>query len=90
MLDSKYMVKPSSIGETKVYLGAYVGKVLYVDSSCDWTMISDSYVKLAINKIKKSLREDGLGYNKYISDVNHSPKKPFSSVGYRPEYDTFM
>ena len=29
MLDSKYMVKPSSIGEPKVYLGADADKVLY-------------------------------------------------------------
>ena len=33
MLESNYPVKPSSIGEPKVYIGADVGKLLYVDGS---------------------------------------------------------
>ena len=41
MLESKYMVKLSSIGETKVYLGADVGTVLYGDGSYAWKKSSD-------------------------------------------------
>ena len=43
-------------------------------------MSSDLYVKEAINNVKKMLKEDGLAYNKKFSDVNYSPKNPFSSV----------
>ena len=55
MLDSNYTVKPSGIGEPKVYLGADVVRVLYGDGSYDYTMIYDSYVKEAINNVKYRL-----------------------------------
>ena len=45
ILESKYTVKPYSIGETEVYLGADVGKLLYGDGSYAWTMRYDLYVK---------------------------------------------
>ena len=48
MLESNYTVKPSSIGDPKVYLGADFGKVLYGDGSYAWTMSYDSYVNEAI------------------------------------------
>ena len=44
MLDSNYMVKPYSIWDPKVYLGADVGKLLYGDGSYAFTMSSDLYV----------------------------------------------
>ena len=56
VLESKDKVKTSSIGEAKVYLGADVGKLLYGDSSYTWTTSSDSYVKEAINNVKKRLK----------------------------------
>ena len=77
MLDIKYTVKTSSIGDTKVYLGANFGKVSYGDGSYAWTMSSDSYVKKVIKNVNKRLKEDGLEYNKNISDVNSYPKNPF-------------
>ena len=49
------MVNPSSIGETKFYLGVDAGKVLYGDGSYSCTMISDSYIKEAMNNVKKWL-----------------------------------
>ena len=45
MLDIKYTVKPSSIGEPKVYLGNDVGKLVFGGVSYAWNIISDSYVK---------------------------------------------
>ena len=90
MLDSKYMVKPSSIGEPNFFLGSGVGKVFYVDGYYDWTMSSDMYVKGVINNINKRLKEDRLEYKKNISDVKYSPKEPFSSVDCRLELDTSM
>ena len=51
-------------------------------------MISNLYVKEAINNVKKRLKEDGMEYNKKLYDVNYSPKNPFSSVEYMPELET--
>ena len=31
-----------------------------------------------MNNVKKNLKEDGLEYNKNLSDVNYFPKNPFS------------
>ena len=76
MLKSKYTVKPSSIWETKVYLGADFGKVLYGYGSYAYTMISDSYVKELINNAKNRLKEYCLEYNKRLSDVNYLLKNP--------------
>ena len=45
MLDSKYMVKLSSIGEPEVYPGGDVVRVFYDHGYYAWTMISYSYVK---------------------------------------------
>ena len=45
MLESKYTVKPSFIGDPKLYLVDDVGKLLYGDGSYTWTIISDSYIK---------------------------------------------
>ena len=77
MLESNYMVKPSSIGEPNFYLGANVRKVIYGDDSYTWNMIYDSYVKESIKNVKKRNKEDGLEYNNNISEVNCSPQNPF-------------
>ena len=90
MLESKYMVKPCSIGDPRVFIGANFGKVLYGDSSYSWTMISNFYVKETINNTKKGLKEDGLEYNKKLSGVNYFLENPFSSVKYWSELDTYM
>ena len=60
VLESKYMMKPSSIGGGKVYLGDDFGELWYGDGSYAWTMRSDSYVKEVVNNVKKRLKEDGL------------------------------
>ena len=56
MLESKYKVKPSSIGDTKIHIGANVGTVLYVDFSYTWNMSSNLYFKISINIVKKRLK----------------------------------
>ena len=81
-------MKPSSIGEPEVYLGSFVGKVLYGNGSYAWKMSSDSYVKKSINNVKKRLKEDGMEHIKKLSDVNYFPNNLFSSVDYKPELDT--
>ena len=53
-------------------------------------MSSDSYVKEAIKNVKKRLKENGLEYNKNLSDIKYLAKNPFESVEYRPKLDTSM
>ena len=53
LLKESYKVKPSSIGEPKVYLGADISKAYYLDGSYAWTMGLQSYVKEAIFNVKK-------------------------------------
>ena len=40
-------------------------------------MSSVSYVREAINNVKKRLKKDGLEDSKNIYDVDYSPKNPF-------------
>ena len=87
MLEEKFPVKPSSIEEPKLYLGANIGRVEYPDGSKAWTMSSDSYVKEAIRNVKQRLQEDGFRFNKKLSDINYSPESPYSTQAYRPELD---
>ena len=60
MLQSKNTVTPSRIGEPKVYLLYYVGKVIYSDIYYSWEVRSDSYIIEAINIVQKRFKEDGL------------------------------
>ena len=60
MFGIKYIVKPSTIGDPKVYLWADVGKLLYGNSYYACTMRSGFYFKVAIKNVKKRLKEDGI------------------------------
>ena len=55
LLKENYTVKPSSIGEPKVYLGADILKAYYSDGSYVWTMGSQSYAKEAVHNVMKQL-----------------------------------
>ena len=88
LLKEKDTVKLSSIGEPKVYLGADILKAYYLEGSYAWTMGSQSYVEEAIHNIKKQLLLCNLRFNKQLSDVRYSPKKPFSSIDYKSVLDT--
>ena len=90
LLKDNYTVKPSSVGEPKVYLGADISKVYYPDGSYAWAMGSRSYVKEAVRNVKKQLLRWNLRFNKKLSDVKYSPKGPFSSVDYKSELDTSL
>ena len=88
MIQQSFTVKPSSIEEPKSYLGADVNKVYYDDGSYGWTMGSETYVKQAINNLKKRLDKEGYIFNKKLSDTKISAPQPFTAVNYRPELDT--
>ena len=40
-------------------------------------MSYDSYVKETIKNVNKRLKEDGMEYNKKLSEVRYLPKNPF-------------
>ena len=90
LLNENYTVKPASIREPKVYLGADISKAYYPDGSYAWTMGSQRYVKEAIRNVEKPLLLYNLRFNKKLTDVKYSPKKPFSSVGFKSELDTSL
>lgn len=87
-IQESFKVREETIKEPDAYLGADVRKVYYPDGSYAWTMGSKSYVKKAVNNLKKKIQADGYEFNKKLSDRNISAPQPFSSVSYRAELDT--
>ena len=73
-------MRPSIIGEPKLYCGSDIVKVYYSNSSCAWTMESKSYMKETINNVKNQQEEGNLRFNKKLSGVSYSPQNPFSTV----------
>ena len=90
LLTENYTVKTSGIGKSKVYLGADISKVYYLDGSYEWTMGSQSYLKEAVQIVKKQLLQHNLKFNRKLSDVNYSSRAPFSLVDYKLELDTSL
>ena len=77
LLKENYTVKPSSIGEPKVNLGADISKAYYSDGSYAWTIGSQSYVKEAVRNVKKQLLLHNLKFNKKLSDIRYHQKPLF-------------
>ena len=86
-LRDNYTVKPSSIGEPKLYLGANVNKVFYPDGSCAWAMGSSCYTKAAMNNIRKFLAGHNLRFNNKLYGHLYTPMNPFLAQYYRSELD---
>ena len=51
-------------------------------------MGSTTYVEKVSKYIKKALEKDRYQYNRKLSDINYSPRQPFTIATYRPELDT--
>ena len=83
LLQSKYTLKQSSVGEPTVYLGATIGKHYMLDSDdptkVRWTMSSDDYIKRAVSEVQTELNKIG----KMLPTKVATPMSP----GYRPELD---
>ena len=82
-LRDNYTVKPSSIGEPKLYLGADVNKVFYPDGYYAWAMGSTSYTKDTIKNVEKFLADHNLRFNKKLSGPLYTPMNPFLTQDYR-------
>ena len=86
-LRENYNVKPSSIGEPKLYLGDDVNKVFYPDGLYSWAMGSNSYTKAEKNDVKYFLEDHNLCFNKKLSDIHYTPIHPFLKQDHRSESD---
>ena len=47
-----------------------------------------SYVKEAITNVKKHMKDKKIEFNKWISNINYSPKNTFYAVEYRSELES--
>jgi hypothetical protein len=80
-LGKLYEMKPESVREPELYLGANMEKVQLPDGRSEWAMTSRTYVKNAIKVVENLLAEDG-----EETRMKLAAKNPFPS-GYRPELD---
>ena len=51
-----------------------MGKIYYNDGSYIWTIGSKTYLKKAINILKKKFESDGFIFNMKSSNTNYYPK----------------
>ena len=80
-LGKLYELKPESVREPDIYLGANIEKVQLPDGRSEWAMTSRTYVKNAVKIVENLLFEDG-----EEARLKSTVKNPFPS-GYRPELD---
>ena len=81
VLGNQYELKPESVKQPDIYLGANLDKVQLPDGRSEWSMSPRTYVKNAIKIVENLLAEDGDG-----TGMKSSARNPFPS-GYRPEMD---
>ena len=79
-----YELKPGSVKEPEIYLGANFEKMQLPDGHVEWGMSSKSYVKNAIKVIEGLLIEDDPD-----AKLKTTAKSPFPS-GYKPELDVTL
>ena len=77
MVKTCFTVKPSKVEEPKYYLGAYVENLYYGYGLYALTMWYKIHMEKSIKNLKKIIEEDGFIFDKNLSEVNYSPKKPF-------------
>ena len=78
-LDQNFLLKPGSIGEPKIYLGADVKKYKLESNDWVWSMSSDTYVKAQIKNVETFLAKQGKQLKTKAPTILPS--------GYRPELD---
>jgi hypothetical protein len=80
-LGELYELKPESVKEPDVYLGANIEKIQLRDGRTVWGMSSKTYVKNSVKVVEALLREDDPD-----AKLKSTAKNPFPS-GYKPELD---
>jgi hypothetical protein len=76
-----YELKPESVKEPDIYLGANMEKVQLPNGKTEWAMSPKNYIKNAIKVVETMLVEDGDEMK-----LKSTAKNPFPN-GYRPELD---
>jgi hypothetical protein len=80
-LGKLYELKPKSVHEPDIYLGANMEKVQLPDGKVEWSMGSKTYVKNAIRVVEALITEDDPK-----AKLKSTARNPFPS-GYKPELD---
>ena len=76
-----YELKPESVKEPEIYLGANFEKVQLPDGRSEWCMSSKAYLKNALKVVEALMAEDDPD-----AKLKTTAKNPFPS-GYKPELD---
>ena len=80
-LGKLYELKPESVKEPDIYLGANMEKVQMPDGRVEWTMGSRAYVKNAVKVVESLIAEDDPD-----AKLKSTAQNPFPT-GYKPELD---
>ncbi|KAI2511245.1 hypothetical protein MHU86_3211 [Fragilaria crotonensis] len=80
-LGKLYELKPESVHEPDIYLGANMEKVQLPNGKVEWAMGSKTYVKNAIKVVEALIAEDDPE-----AKLKSTARNPFPS-GYKPELD---
>ena len=83
-LGELYELKPASVKEPDVYLGANIERIQLKDGRTVWGMSSKTYVKNSIKVVEALLREDDPD-----AKLKSTAKNPFPS-GYKPELNDYL
>ena len=81
-IDSYFKLKPTSIGDPDIYLGAKVKKMNLANGTWCWTLRPSKYVQEAVRNCEQALKDTYGGTHKM---PKNSPN-PFP-MGYKPEMD---
>ena len=88
MIEQDFKIKEGSVGPPRVYLGANCQiNPSRTDGVDCWGMSAEQYCKEVVKNVKKKTQDNGYEYNKKLSDLQYSPKHPFSNMNYQPELD---
>ena len=82
MIGKGFDLKNDEYGPPKTYLGGDIEKFMLPDGTYAWSIMSNSYVKAAVNTVKDLLAEDG----RELKSGKRPHKGPLPS-GYKPELD---
>ena len=81
-IDSYFKLKPTSVGDPDIYLGAKVTKMNLKNGTWCWTLSPSKYVQEAVKNCEQALKDTYGGTYKLLK---HAPN-PFP-MGYKPELD---
>ena len=76
-----YELKPESVKEPDIYLGANIERTQLPDGRSEWSMSSRTYVKNALKVVEALLQEEDSE-----AELKSTARNPFPS-GYKPELD---